>query len=79
VIVIPEEHKQHVKTELNEKLTNKVKVIMFTQENECAMCKETRELIEEMGRLSDGIGVAIYDLVRDKEQATLYRVDKVPA
>ncbi len=77
--LIPEEQKQRVKAELNEKLTNKVKLIMFTQEIECPFCKETRELIQEVGGLFDKIEVAIYDFVTDKEQATLYRVDKVPA
>lgn len=77
--LIPEERKQHVQTELNEKLTSKVKVIVFTQENECALCKETRELVEEIWRLSDKIELVIYDFVRDQEQAKLYRVDKVPA
>jgi glutaredoxin-like protein len=77
--LIPEEHKQHVKIELNEKVINKVKVIVFTQQNECALCKETRELVEEVGRLSDKIDVGIYDFEKDKEQATLYKVDKVPA
>ena len=77
--LIPEDRKQSIQTELNEKLTNKVKVIVFTQENECALCKETRELVEEVGRLSDKIDVTIYDLQKDKEQTTLYRVDKVPA
>ena len=76
--LIPEEQKQRVKAELNEKLTNKVKLIMFTQEIECPFCKETRELIQEVGGLSDKIEVTIYDFVKDKEQATLYRVDKVP-
>ena len=65
--------------ELNEKLINKVKVIVFTQQNECAMCKETRELVEEVGHLSDKIDVDIYDFEKDKEQTTLYKVDKVPA
>ena len=77
--MIPEEHKERIKAELNEKLTNKVKVIAFTQENECAMCKETRELVEEVGRLSDKIDVEIYDFEKDKERSTLYKVDKVPA
>jgi len=77
--LIPEERKQLIQTELNAKLTNKVKVIVFTQENECAMCRETRELVGEVGRLSDKIDVAVYDLQKDIEQATLYGVDKVPA
>lgn len=77
--LIPEEQKQRVKAELNEKMTNKVKLIMFTQEIECPFCKETRELIQEVGGLSDKIEVSIYDFVKDKEQVTLYKVDKVPA
>jgi glutaredoxin-like protein len=79
VSLIPEEQKQRVKAELDEKLTNKVKLVMFTQEIECPFCKETRELIQEVGGLSDKIEVTIYDFVKDKEQATLYKVDKVPA
>lgn len=77
--LIPEEYKQHVKAELSERLTNKVKVVVFTQEIECPFCKETRELVEEIGGLSDKIEVAVHDFVRDKEQAALYKVDKVPA
>ena len=77
--LIPEEHKERVKRELGERLTNRVKVIVFTQENECAMCKETRELIEEVKGLSDKIDVEVYDFEKDKEQVTLYKIDKVPA
>ncbi len=77
--LLPEEHKQHIKEELNQKLTNKVKLIAFTQENECPFCKETRELIQEMGQLSDKLEVTVYDFQKDKDQAALYKVDKVPA
>jgi glutaredoxin-like protein len=77
--LLPEEHKQHIKEELNQKLVNKVKLIVFTQEAECPFCKETRELIQEMSELSDKIEVAVYDFVKDKNQVTLYKVDKVPA
>lgn len=77
--LLPEEHKQHIKEELNQKLVNKVKLIAFTQENECPFCKETRELIQEMGELSDKIEVTVYDFLKDKDQAATYKVDKVPA
>ena len=77
--LLPEEHKPHIKEELNQKLVNKVKLIAFTQETECTFCKETRELVQEMSELSDKIEVTVYDFVKDKEQATLYKVDKVPA
>ena len=77
--LIPEEQKQHLKAEFNEKLTNKVKLVMFTQENECPLCKETRELVEELGGLSDKIEVSVYDFGKDTEQAAVFGIDKVPA
>ena len=77
--LLPEEHKQHVKEELNQRLVNKVKLVVFTQETECPFCKETRELIQEMSQLSDKIEVTVYDIMKDRDQAALYKVDKVPA
>lgn len=77
--LLPEEHKQHIKEELNQKLVNKVRLVVFTQENECPFCKETRELIQEISELSDKIEVTVYDFAKDNDQAALYRVDKVPA
>ena len=77
--MLPEEHKQHVKEELSQKLINKVKLVGFTQESECTFCKETRELIQEMSQLSDKIEVTVFDFVKDKDQAALHKVDKVPA
>ncbi|NWG11369.1 thioredoxin family protein [Candidatus Bathyarchaeota archaeon] len=77
--LIPEEHKEHLKTELNEKLEKPVKLVMFTQEIECQFCSQTRELINEMATLSDKIKVGIYDLIADAEKAKEYNVEKVPA
>jgi glutaredoxin-like protein len=77
--LIPEEHKEHLKSELNEKLENPVKIIMFTQEVECQFCSQTRELMNEMATLSDKIKVEVYDFVADAEKAKQYGVDKVPA
>lgn len=77
--MIPEEHKEHLKSELNEKLENPVKIIMFTQEVECQFCSQTRELMSEMATLSDKIKVEVYDFVADAEKAKQYGVDKVPA
>jgi glutaredoxin-like protein len=77
--LIPEEHKEHLKSELNEKLENPVKIIMFTQEVECQFCSQTRELMSEMATLSDKIKVEVYDFVADAEKAKQYGVDKVPA
>lgn len=77
--LIPEEHKGHLKSELNEKLENPVKIVMFTQTVECPLCAETRQLINEVASLNDKIKVEIYDFVADTEKAKAYNVDKVPA
>jgi thiol-disulfide isomerase/thioredoxin len=79
VSLIPDEHKEHLRTELNEKLEKPVKIIMFTQEVECQFCMQTRQLINELAALNDKIKVEIYDFLKDSEKAKEYGVDKVPA
>ncbi|MEM2117842.1 MAG: thioredoxin family protein [Candidatus Bathyarchaeia archaeon] len=77
--LIPDEHKEHLKEELNEKLENPVRIVMFTQTVECQFCSQTRQLITEVAALNDKIKVEIYDFVADAEKAKQYGVDKVPA
>ena len=77
--LIPDEHKEHLRIELNEKLENPVKIIMFTQEVECQFCVQARQLINELAALNDKIKVEIYDFLKDSEKAKEYGVDKVPA
>jgi glutaredoxin-like protein len=79
VSLIPDEHKEHLKMELNEKLEKPIKIVMFTQEVECQFCTQTRQLINELAALNDKIKVEIYDFVKDSEKAKEYGVDKVPA
>jgi glutaredoxin-like protein len=77
--IIPESHKTKLKTDLAKTLVNSVTLTVFTQEIECDYCKETRELVEELGSLNDKIKTQVLDLVKDKERASQYQVDKVPA
>jgi len=77
--MIPEEHKQHIREELERNLQGSVRLIVFSQETECQFCKQTRELAEEVATLSDRIRVEVYDFVKDSEKANEYRIDKVPA
>ncbi len=77
--LIPDEHKEHIKSELDEKLENPVRIIMFTQEIECQFCAQTRQLINELAALNDKIKVEVYDFVADSEKAKEYGIDKVPA
>jgi len=77
--LIPDEHKEHIRSELNEKMENPVKIIMFTQQIECLFCAQSRQLINELAGLNDKIRTEIYDFVTDAEKAKEYGVDKVPA
>jgi len=78
--LIPEEHKMHIKEELQENMKDPVRLIVFTQEMECQFCKETRELAQEVASLMpDKIKVEIYDFVKDEEKAKEFNIDKVPA
>ena len=77
--MLPESHISKLKADLAKMLVNPVKVIVFTQEIECEYCKETRELVDEISSLTDKIKLQVLDLVKDKDKAAEYGVDKVPA
>jgi len=77
--MLSESHITRLKTDLAKLLLSAITVTVFTQEIECDYCKETRELAEEIGSLSDKIRIQVLDLVKDKEKAAEYGVDKVPA
>jgi len=78
--LIPEEHKAHLKEELQAGLKDPVRVVLFTQEVECQFCRESRELVQEVaGLVPDKIQVEVYDFVKDADKAKEFNVDKVPA
>jgi glutaredoxin-like protein len=77
--MLSESHITRLKNDLAKLLVNPVTVTVFTQEIECDYCKETRELTEEIGSLSNKIKIQVLDFVKDKEKAAEYGVDKVPA
>lgn len=60
-----------------------VNLVVFTQGEggavECEMCRETRELLEEVASLSPKISVEVHDFVGDAEAAASYGIDKIPA
>lgn len=60
-------------------LPGPVRLVMFTQEFECDLCAETRELAQEIASLSDKVEAVIYDFVADKTEADAYEIDKIPA
>ena len=77
--LIPDEHKEHLRSELAQRMEKPVKVLVFTQEIECKFCSETRQLLQELATLNDKIKVVVYDFVADADKAKEYAVDKIPA
>jgi glutaredoxin-like protein len=77
--LIPDEHREHIKNDLAENLVNRVRLIMFTQQLECQMCVQTKQLVVEMAALNDKIEAEVHDFVADAELAKQYGVDKIPA
>jgi glutaredoxin-like protein len=77
--LIPDDKKELLRNELNEKMENPVKIVMFTQELECRFCSDTRQLIQEFATLTDKITVEIYDFVTDADKVKEYGIDKIPA
>lgn len=77
--LIPEEHRQHLRIELSERMDKPVRVLVFTQELECHFCAETRQIAQELASLNDKITVEVHDFVADYGKAKDYGVDKVPA
>jgi glutaredoxin-like protein len=77
--LIPDDKKELLTNEFNEKLEKPVKILMFTQEIECRFCSDTRQLAQELASLSDKITTEVYDFVADADKAEKYGIDKIPA
>jgi len=78
---------QAVQTYLQEHLTAPVTIHYFTQHesvlavpgHECAYCRDTQELLEEVTALSDQLTLVTHDFVAESALAGQYGVDKIPA
>jgi glutaredoxin-like protein len=77
--LIPDDKKELLTNEFNEKLEKPVKILIFTQEIECRFCSDTRQLAQELASLSDKITTEVYDFVADAGKAEKYGIDKIPA
>ena len=60
-------------------LADNVELNVFTQELECQFCKETREMVLDLGTLSNKIKVKIFDFVRNEDEVREYNIKQIPA
>ena len=76
--ILTEDVRSKVQEELKE-LPGKAKLVVFTQEFECAHCRENTSLAQEVASLSDKLDIEVYNFALDKEVVERYGVDKIPA
>jgi glutaredoxin-like protein len=76
--LLPDEIKAQVRETFAD-LKNPVRLVIFTQTLECAICQQNRELLEEVAEQSDQVTAEVYDFVADAEKAAEMGVDKIPA
>ncbi len=60
-------------------LQNPVSVLLFTSEEECDYCEQTRQLVEEVTALNEKMDLQILDIAENKDLANQYGIDKTPA
>jgi alkyl hydroperoxide reductase subunit AhpF len=68
--------------EIRERLSemaNPVRLIHFTQELNLEYGREAKQLVEELGGMSDKLSVEICNFLLDKDRVEEYGIDKVPA
>ncbi|MHA2059575.1 MAG: protein disulfide oxidoreductase [Candidatus Ranarchaeia archaeon] len=76
---ISDTDRQKIRDEYFSKLEDNVKLVYFTQENECMTCSAMNILYNDIAKMSEKITLEVYDFVKDEKQKQLYGIDKIPA
>src|SRR3954463_446769 len=61
------------------KMTRPVRLLLFTQTLECETCPQTRQILDELPRLSDLIVIEEVNFLLEGDKAQQYGIDRVPA
>ena len=76
--LLKEDDAQEVRERLSG-MVNPVRLIHFTQELNLEYGREAKQLVEELGGLSDKLSAEVYNFLLDKDRVAEYGIDKVPA
>lgn len=60
-------------------LKQPVSVLLFTSQEECPYCEQTRQLVEEVTALDEKLELQVVDFDENAGLAARYKIDKVPA
>jgi len=84
--LISEKDRNYLKDIFTKELQNEVRLVLFTQKSglfipgaECQYCKETGELVKELGEISDKLKVEVYDFLSDEDVVKQYNIKRIPA
>ena len=75
---IQESDKAEIKAQIGE-LTSEVKILLFTQTENCQYCGEVKTILEEFSQMIDKVKLETYDIELDGDVASKYNVKRAPA
>lgn len=78
MVILSDKDRGAVKKEF-EKLTEPVKLTVFSQALGSDTCQQTEWLVRDVVELSDKTSMEVLNLVLDREKAEAYGVDRAPA
>jgi len=76
--LINDELKTEIRTAFK-KLKAPVRLVLFTQKNDCGTCADQRALLKSVASLSRKLKLEVRDLVADAAEARRLAIDKIPA
>jgi thiol-disulfide isomerase/thioredoxin len=62
-----------------DKMTNRVRLIFFTQSLNCETCEITKQILAEVKDLSDKLELKTYNFAIDREAVDRYGITRIPA
>ncbi len=86
--MIPLRDQEYIRQRFAEALQGRVRIDLFTQKpsalfipgrEECATCKDTQTLVEEVAALSDRITLTVHEFAEELQEARKFGVERVPA
>lgn len=60
-------------------MTNRVRLVFFTQSLNCETCEITKQILEEVAQLSDKLELKVYNYAIDRESVASYGIARIPA
>lgn len=79
MVFLEEKDRKMLEAYLQNHLVRPVTLRFFTQELECATCRDVRALLEEVVGLSPLLSLSVHNFLLEKDVASSFRIDKIPA